>query len=164
MQCDGYSIVEFEYCIHCYGCDPVSTRLCWCNVFVLFSCATVRIKTALVHCHILTLKVLNFWKFTSCCSLEPLWSGMGGSTADSYLADPTSPIPSHCASIVATSTLRVMNEWMGCTTLYFLQCIMFTWQIIQTRLYFRTQFWLCKLHFVPTHTEKCILQVTLQMY
>ena len=24
----------------------------------------------------------------------------------SYLADPTSPIPSHCASIVATSTLR----------------------------------------------------------
>ena len=24
-----------------------------------------------------------------------------------YLADPTSPIPSHCASIVATSTLRV---------------------------------------------------------
>ena len=33
--------------------------------------------------------------------------GHGGSSADSYLADPTSPIPSHCASIVATSTLRV---------------------------------------------------------
>ena len=25
----------------------------------------------------LTLQVLNFWKFTSCCSLKPLWSGMG---------------------------------------------------------------------------------------
>ena len=25
----------------------------------------------------LTLKVLNFWKFTSSCSLKPLWSGMG---------------------------------------------------------------------------------------
>ena len=25
---------------------------------------------------ILTLKVLNFWKFTSYCSLKPLWSGM----------------------------------------------------------------------------------------
>ena len=25
----------------------------------------------------LTLKVLNFWKFTSHCSLRPLWSGMG---------------------------------------------------------------------------------------
>ena len=25
---------------------------------------------------ILTLKVLNFWKCTSCCSLNPLWSGM----------------------------------------------------------------------------------------
>ena len=33
--------------------------------------------------------------------------GHGGSSAGSHLADPTSPIPSHCASIVATSTLRV---------------------------------------------------------
>ena len=33
--------------------------------------------------------------------------GHGGSSAGSYLADPTSPIPSHCESIVATSTLRV---------------------------------------------------------
>ena len=55
----------------------------------------------------LTLTVLNFWKFTSYCSLKPLWSGMGGSSAGSYLADPTSPIPSHSASIFVTSTLRV---------------------------------------------------------
>ena len=33
--------------------------------------------------------------------------GHGGSSVSSYLADPTSPIPSHCASIVVTSTLRV---------------------------------------------------------
>ena len=33
--------------------------------------------------------------------------GHGGSSAGSYLADPTSPIPSHCASIVASRTLRV---------------------------------------------------------
>ena len=33
--------------------------------------------------------------------------GHGGSSASSYLADPTSPIPSHCALIVVTSTLRV---------------------------------------------------------
>ena len=26
---------------------------------------------------VLTLKVLNFWKFTSYCNLKPLWSGMG---------------------------------------------------------------------------------------
>ena len=32
--------------------------------------------------------------------------GHGGSSA-SYLAGPTSPIPSHCALIVATSTVRV---------------------------------------------------------
>ena len=33
--------------------------------------------------------------------------GHGGSSPGSYLADPTSPIPSHCASIVVTSTVRV---------------------------------------------------------
>ena len=33
--------------------------------------------------------------------------GHGGSSAGSCLADPTSPIPSHCASIVMTSTVRV---------------------------------------------------------
>ena len=44
--------------------------------------------------------------------------GHGGSSAGSYLADPTSPIPSNYASIVATSTLRVKfsppndaNQW-----------------------------------------------------
>ena len=41
--------------------------------------------------------------------------GHGGSSAGSYLADPTSPIPSHCASIAATSTLRVKSayQWMS---------------------------------------------------
>ena len=52
----------------------------------------------------LTLKVLNFWKFTS---LKPLWSSMGEVVPGSYLTNPTSPIPSHCASVVATSTVRV---------------------------------------------------------
>ena len=33
--------------------------------------------------------------------------GHGGSSAGSYLTDPTSPIRSHCASIVATSNVRV---------------------------------------------------------
>ena len=36
--------------------------------------------------------------------------GHGGSSAGSYLADPTSPIPSHCVSIVATSTIRVNHS------------------------------------------------------
>ena len=35
--------------------------------------------------------------------------GHGGSSAGSYLADPTSPISSHCASIVTTSTVRVKS-------------------------------------------------------
>ena len=36
--------------------------------------------------------------------------GQGGSSAGLYLADPTSPIPSHCASIVVTSTVRVKTH------------------------------------------------------
>ena len=43
--------------------------------------------------------------------------GHGGSSAGSYLADPTSPIPSHCASIVMTSTVRV-NHHSLCFQLY----------------------------------------------
>ena len=39
--------------------------------------------------------------------------GHGGSSASSYLTDPTSPIPSHCASIVVTSTLRVKAKTMS---------------------------------------------------
>ena len=61
----------------------------------------------LTNFHLLTLKVLNFWKVTSYCTLETLMVGHGGSSAGSYLANPTSPIPSHCASIVVTSTVRV---------------------------------------------------------
>ena len=34
----------------------------------------------------------------------------GGNSAGSYLADHTSPIPSHCASIVVTSTWRVNDD------------------------------------------------------
>ena len=37
--------------------------------------------------------------------------GHGGSSAGSYLADPTSPIPSQYASIVATSTVRVNAQY-----------------------------------------------------
>ena len=35
--------------------------------------------------------------------------GHGGSSAGSYLTDPTSPIPYHCASIITTSTVRVSS-------------------------------------------------------
>ena len=37
--------------------------------------------------------------------------GHGGSSAGSYLADPTSHIPSHYPSIVATSTVRVKRNY-----------------------------------------------------
>ena len=51
--------------------------------------------------------------------------GHGGSSAGSYLADPTSPIPSHCASIVATSTVRVNTN----AFLYVLQKVGFSFLV-----------------------------------
>ena len=49
--------------------------------------------------------------------------GHGGSSAGSYLADPTSPIPSHCASIVATSTLKVNISYYNRSIRYKFTCI-----------------------------------------
>ena len=45
--------------------------------------------------------------------------GHWGSSAGSYLANPTSPIPSHCASIVVTSTLRVNHKWTLIMNIHF---------------------------------------------
>ena len=42
----------------------------------------------------------------SYCSLKPLL-GHGGSSAGSYLADPTSPIPSHCTVIILFQSVAV---------------------------------------------------------
>ena len=42
--------------------------------------------------------------------------GHRGSSAGLYLADPTSPIPSHCASIVTTSTLRANSHLVAYST------------------------------------------------
>ena len=44
--------------------------------------------------------------------------GHGRSSAGSCLADPTSPIPSHCASVVATSTVRVKYKYVFGVALY----------------------------------------------
>ena len=64
--------------------------------------------------------------------------GHGGSRAGSYLADPTSPIPSHCASIVVTSTLRVNavgshpGQCICPVTLIHVRVGTDTWQISQS--------------------------------
>ena len=57
--------------------------------------------------------------------------GHGGSSAGSYLADPTSPIPSHCASIVVTNTLRVKG-------LFSVECYVFV-IIVGTLSCFKTK-------------------------
>ena len=55
--------------------------------------------------------------------------GYGGSSAGSYLANLTSPIPSHCASNVATSTLRVKPNGL---TAHFLQWMLFQVLFVQS--------------------------------
>ena len=72
-----------------------------------FSAFCYRQTTAV---HTLSLKVLNFWKFTSYCSLKPLWSGMGEVMPARTSPTLHPPSPSHCASIVVTSTWSVNNQ------------------------------------------------------
>ena len=55
--------------------------------------------------------------------------GHGGSSAGSYLAGPTSPIPSHCASIVVTSTVRV-----NMLLLFVCCCCLLMMFVIQVRI------------------------------
>ena len=55
--------------------------------------------------------------------------GHGGSSAGSYLTDPTSPIPSLCASIVATSTLRVKEEQQSSMLIIRMLMTQFTWSL-----------------------------------
>ena len=50
-----------------------TTAYAWNSTYIILS----RIFVTFFILHSLTLKVLNFWKFTSYCSLKPLWSGMG---------------------------------------------------------------------------------------
>ena len=55
--------------------------------------------------------------------------GHGGSSAGSYLADPTSPIPSHCVSVEVTSTLTV-NVYVAGRVLQHVQYSQASCQII----------------------------------
>ena len=47
---------------------------------------------------------VDLWQFLW---LKTLMVGHGGSSAASYLADPTSPIPSHCAVIILFKSVPV---------------------------------------------------------
>ena len=108
----NWVFVEGLNCVSTAKCQPytIFPRLSACSQMTAWSRRSAGSKKGHYEFAFLTLKVLNFWKFTRYCSLKPLWVGHGGSSAGSYLADPTSPIPSHCALIVATSTVRVNNE------------------------------------------------------
>ena len=99
--------------------------------------------------------------------------GHGESSAGSYLADPTSPIPSHCASVVMTSTVRVefiveaqelkhnVGPWhcvqkhrtLANQTGQHWQKLVAVWNCV----------WLCLLH-IPTNVAKNTALVNLQRY
>ena len=67
-------------------------------------------KHALTQCLTLTLPGPSAGvsgSLDSYCNLKTLMLGHGGSSAGSYLADPTSPIPSHCAVIILFQSVTV---------------------------------------------------------
>ena len=76
----------------------------------------------------LTLKVLNFWEFTQkmewvdivqLLQLKTLIVGHGGCSAGSYLADPTSTIPSYWAEIILFKSVPVHQwSWLALLEIY----------------------------------------------
>ena len=64
-----------------------------------------------LHNDYITLKVLNFWKFTSYCSLKPLWSGMREvvPARTSLTLHPPSPPTMHQLSWLALQELRMTS-------------------------------------------------------
>ena len=56
--------------------------------------------------------------------------GHRGSSAGSHLTDPTSPIPSHCASIVVTSTLRVNCSYLKSVPCAYMLSVSIVYQMI----------------------------------
>ena len=69
--------------------------------------------------------------------------GHGGSSAGWYLADPTSPIPSHCALIVVTSTLRVNKKMRA----HYDELIERTFVVLETQVASQEQL------YVPIHKD-----------
>ena len=108
--------------------DSIGVCNFWLLLFVVVVVVVVDLHvsqsraTMTFRVFILTLKVLNFWKLTSYCSLKPLWSGMGEVVPAHTSPTLPSPIPSHCASTVATSTVRVKRDGGKSHPHPFIQC------------------------------------------
>ena len=59
-------------------CRKVDSSICGLHGLIISFCLLLLLLCQVVqYPHYLTLQVLNFWKFTSYCSLKPLWSGIG---------------------------------------------------------------------------------------
>ena len=66
----------FRHYIQCH-CKCIVEFCCICAVFPGMLHAWCSSTFPWHEKGVLTLRVLNFWKFTSYCNLKPLWSGMG---------------------------------------------------------------------------------------
>ena len=88
----------------------------------------------------LTLKVVNFWKFTSYCSLKPLWSGMGEGVLarTSPTLHPPSPPTVHQLSRLALwvkNSGRQRNLQLFCAVFLLHVWNVWQWSFNQLELY-----------------------------
>ena len=74
---------------------------------LLFTCLSWQWMKYIINTYTAKPGCWNGWISDSYCSLKPLMLGHGGSSPGSYLADPTSPIPSHCAVIILFQSVAV---------------------------------------------------------
>ena len=99
------NVVQLLLCHFTSWCPFCVAVLCWKCVYLSFSWNIYQLK--------LTLKVLNFWKFTSYCSLKPLWSGMGEVVPARTLPTLHPPSPQIVHQLARLALVRVNHLLKG---------------------------------------------------
>ena len=110
---------ELSYCVCLYVHNVLYVYNCIHEKAIKPSCILYLVYRPLVFTEqrsVLILTVLNFWKFTSYCSLKPLWSGMGEvvPARTSPTLHPPSPPTEHQLSWLALQELSHYCQRVKC--------------------------------------------------
>ena len=76
-----------------------------------------------------TLKVLNFWKFTSYCSLQPLWSGMREVVSARTLHPPSPPTVHQLSRLALFQELKDTRNTMRAWVFFLWLSLINSWNI-----------------------------------
>ena len=117
------TITTVEGLLHC-----VCIKL-FCSVLFLWGVQLYNCNR--MFCCYLIQQCWREWIFWQLLQFKTLMLGHGGSSAGSYLVDPTSPIPSHCAVIILFQSVSVHQlSWLTLWELSILRTKIVPWTLL----------------------------------